>query len=201
MLRTLAVVLVAVVSALFPSPPQAEEGAAATVTAFHQSLLQAMRQGTTIGCTGRAQQLAPAIDAAFDLPDLSRRALRRQWPTLDAGQRSQFVASFRELVIATYASRFKTYAGERFDTLDTLPQPDGLQLVHAKLQPLGDDAVSFDYVLHLVDGRWKIVNIIADGVSDLALRSAQYDKLFKQQGFDGLLAELAKQTRAARACK
>jgi phospholipid transport system substrate-binding protein len=201
MLRTLAVVLVAAFSALFPSPPQAEDDAAATVTAFQQSLLQAMHQGAALGCSGRAQQLAPAIDAAFDLPDLSRRALRRQWPTLDASQRSQFVASFRELVIATYASQFKAYAGERFDTLDTLPQADGMQLVHARLQPAQDDAISFDYVLHPVDGRWKIVNIIADGVSDLALRSAQYDKLFKQQGFDGLLAELAKQTRTAKACK
>ena len=33
-----------------------------------------------------------------------------------------------------------------------------------------------------------MINVIADGVSDLALRSSQYDQIYKERGFDGLLA-------------
>ena len=34
---------------------------------------------------------------------------------------------------------------------------------------------------------WMIVNVIADGVSDLALRRAEYSRVLKNKGFDGLL--------------
>ncbi|MBX9929919.1 MAG: ABC transporter substrate-binding protein, partial [Gemmatimonadaceae bacterium] len=34
--------------------------------------------------------------------------------------------------------------------------------------------VTLDYVLHDTAGEWRIINVIAEGVSDLALRSTQY---------------------------
>lgn len=197
MLRTIAFALAAFAAA---PPAQAAGTAAETVTRFHEVLLDVMHGGAGLGCAGRAQRLTPAIDKAFDLPALAARALRRQWTTLDESQRRTFAAVFRDLVIATYASRFAAFGGERFETLDTVAQPGGMMLVHARLRPAAGDAVSFDYVLHEADGAWKIVNVIADGVSDLALRSTQYEQIVKQRGFDGLLAELKTQTRNAATC-
>lgn len=71
--------------------------------------------------------------------------------------------------------------------------------MHAKLKPGSGDTVSFDYVLRPNGGKWRIINIVADGVSDLALRSTQYAKLYEEKGFDGLLAWIQEQTRKARA--
>jgi phospholipid transport system substrate-binding protein len=45
---------------------------------------------------------------------------------------------------------------------------------------------------------WRIVNIIADGVSDLALKRAEYQRVFASGGLDGLLAELNAQTENLR---
>jgi phospholipid transport system substrate-binding protein len=202
MLR-LIVFILAVSSSLFSFSATADAAAdaAGVVTAFHQSLLATMRNSNALGCSGRERRLTPAIDTAFDLQSLSERALRRQWASLDDTQRKDFIAIFRDLVIATYASNFTSFNGEQFETLDTVPQPGGMLLVHARLKPAKSDAVSFDYVLHPVDGSWKIVNVIADGVSDLALRSTQYEQIIKQHGYDGLLSELKTQTQNARACK
>ena len=55
--------------------------------------------------------------------------------------------------------------------------------------------MAFDYVLHEVDGNWRVINVIADGVSDLALRSSQYEQIFKERGFDGLLAWIREQEK------
>jgi len=43
------------------------------------------------------------------------------------------------------------------------------------------------------------VNVLADGVSDLALRATQYDSLFKSQGFEALMSKLYQQTRQLKA--
>ncbi|MBL8528930.1 MAG: ABC transporter substrate-binding protein, partial [Burkholderiales bacterium] len=37
----------------------------------------------------------------------------------------------------------------------------------------------------------RIVNIVADGISDLALKRAQYTSIMEREGFDSLLAKLS----------
>jgi phospholipid transport system substrate-binding protein len=41
---------------------------------------------------------------------------------------------------------------------------------------------------------WRIINIVADGVSDLALKRAEYQRLFASGGIEGLIAEIERQT-------
>ncbi|MBX6421105.1 MAG: ABC transporter substrate-binding protein [Nevskia sp.] len=171
----------------------------AVVTGFHATLLDNMKHGKAYGCQGRSQRLAPVIDRDFDIPFIAQTVLRRHWDQLADDQRQRYTAAFRELVVATYAQQFADFAGERFTTQDTQNLPNGDALVHAQLKPGSGDTVSFDYVLRQKDGAWRIINIIADGVSDLALRSTQYAKLYEEKGFDGLLAWIEEQTRKARA--
>jgi phospholipid transport system substrate-binding protein len=54
--------------------------------------------------------------------------------------------------------------------------------------------VSLEYVLQQDGPSWRIVNIVADGVSDLALKRAEYQRLFAGAGLDGLIADLEAQT-------
>lgn len=190
MMRTLVISLVFFLAGV----AQAASVPGAAVTAFHDVLIANMKNGEKLGCSGRIQTLAPAVDADFDLPYLAQRVLRRQWKDLTEDQRKQFIDTFRELVVGTYASQFARYGGESFTTLDTQDLADGTRLVHAKLSLPRGEPVSFDYVLH-DSGGWQIVNVVADGVSDLALRSTQYDRAFKAGGFDGLMKLLQTQIK------
>ncbi|WP_293373387.1 ABC transporter substrate-binding protein [Nevskia sp.] len=167
-----------------------------TVTGFHEVLIGNMKQGAALGCSGRSAKIATAVDAGFDLPYLASKVMRRQWKTLDEAQRTQFTATFRELVLATYSSQFSRYGGEKFETLATKELADGSRQVNAKLKLASGNPVNFDYVLREVNGEWRIVNVVADGVSDLAIRASQYDKAFKSVGFDGLIKQIESQTAA-----
>ncbi len=173
-----------------------------TVTRFHAALIQSMHDGDTSSCVTRESRLAPAVDAAFDVTAISQRALRRRWGELDEAQRTRFVAVFRELVIATYVSRFRHFGGERFETLDSQTQAGGAVLVHARLTPGSGAPLAFDYLLQAgADGHYRIVNVIVDGVSDLALRATQYEQIFRQKGYEGLIADAGTQTADARRCR
>lgn len=174
-----------------PAPDQ-------VVTSFHAALLNNMQHGKEYGCSGRVHHLEPLVDDSFDLEAIARSTLRRHWSQLRDEQRKQFVAVFREQVILTYASQFDEFDGDSFTTLGVQPLGSDDQLVHAKLQPGSGDAVKFDYVLHQKDGGWRIINVIADGVSDLAVRSTQYEKAYTEKGFNGLLTWLNTQTEKTR---
>jgi phospholipid transport system substrate-binding protein len=41
-----------------------------------------------------------------------------------------------------------------------------------------------------LNGQWQIINIIVDGISDLALKKAQYTSVIDREGFDSLLNKL-----------
>ena len=74
--------------------------------------------------------------------------------------------------------------------------------MRTSLKPQTANAVSLDYVMKRRNERWQVVNVLAEGVSDLALRATQYDGLMKREGFAALIARLDTQTQTVKArCK
>jgi phospholipid transport system substrate-binding protein len=59
--------------------------------------------------------------------------------------------------------------------------------------------VPLEYLLQEKDGRWKIINVVADGVSDLALKRAEYQRILSSGTIDTLIRELETQTERLRA--
>ena len=54
----------------------------------------------------------------------------------------------------------------------------------------GEKDVKFDYMMKKKDEGWQIINIIADGVSDLALKRSDYTSVLNREGFDALIAKI-----------
>lgn len=180
--------------------------AADTVTALHATLTAAMTRSTQLGCEGRIKLLQPAVETAFNLPFVAERTLRRSWKTLDAAQREQFTALLRSSFVTTYATEFAAPGAVSFATGSTEALANGDALVHSTLTPRGQGGITLDYVLRPqgngAGSAWQVVNVLADGVSDLALRATQYDGLLKSEGFDALTAKLTAQTQMLKArCK
>jgi phospholipid transport system substrate-binding protein len=190
MLRFFALLLIALA---LPMAAQAASAPADTVTGFHDVLIDNMKHGKSYSCGDRIQRLLPAVDSTFDMPFLSQHVLRRQWASLSPAQQAEFTATLKDMIVTTYASQFVKYNGEKFTTLDT-EDSGGHRVVHARLDLPSGDPVHFDYVLRETAEGWRTVNVIAEGVSDMALRSAQYDKVFKDKGFNGLIAQIREQT-------
>jgi len=172
---------------------------AETVTGFHTALTQSMTDAVKLRCEGRMQRLQPVVDATFDLPFLSERALRRHWKNLSPEQRQQFTAALRQSVITTYATEFSEAGAVVFRTGTSETLANGDALVRTTLSPREGAPVSLDYILRPREKGWQVVNVLAEGVSDLALRASQYDSLMKADGFEALMARLATQTQQLKA--
>lgn len=194
--RTLRHALLAL--SLMPSALLAAD-AADPVNRLHAGLTEAMNRSAKLGCEGRIQLLGPVVDDSFNLPLIAEKTLRRHWKTLDDAQHARFTTALRTSVVSTYATEFAKANSVRFETGKTDTLPGGDSVVHARLLPAEGDPVSLDYVLKQNGERWQIVNVLAEGVSDLALRATQYDGIIKGEGFDALVKKLDSQTQAQKA--
>ncbi|MGO8987510.1 MAG: ABC transporter substrate-binding protein [bacterium] len=184
------VFLFLVVPMLQPLPLVSAQPAIDVVENLHKTLLLAMKEGKEIGYQGRYDRLAPVITAGFDMPFIAKIVLGRFWETFDNEQRSKFVETFNRLSIATYAANFDTYSGERFKVISEKEVSGGRILVQTQLIKSDGGQVQLDYLLHRVGSQWRIINVVADGVSDLALKRADYTSFLKSNGLDPFLIKL-----------
>lgn len=176
----------------FASPAYATgvKPAVAVVTQFQHTLLLAMKKGKALGFQGRYRMLAPAVHKSHDLTFIAQVTVGPYWSHLSASARHAFVHRFTQLTIATYASEFRRYSGEDFHETAAHVVGRGDVLVETKLVAHGHKEATIDYLVAPVGPRWEIVNIVANGVSDLALKRAQYTAIIQKKGFPALLALL-----------
>jgi phospholipid transport system substrate-binding protein len=189
LLRLPAVVLL-IIYLMAISSSAGDRDAIEVIENLHATLLAVMKDGAKIGYRGRYDRLEPVIKASFDLPFIARTAVGRYWETFHQGQKTAFVETFIRLSIGTYAANFDTYSGERFKVTSAKELGGGRILIHSQLTKSDGGEVEFDYILHRMDHQWCIINVIADGVSDLALKRADYSAFLKNKGFDALLDKL-----------
>ena len=175
---------------LSPGVTASEQAASAVVNAFHETLTDVMRASDDLGFKGRRDKLALVINEHFDLSFISRVVTGRFWKSMDEAQRTQMVRTFTELTVATYASRFDSYSGESFRIAETRSLKKDRLLIRSLLVKSDGDVVQLDYVLHQRNDTWQIINVIADGVSDLSIKRADYAGVLSDSGFDALIGRL-----------
>ena len=77
------------------NPGSATAGSAGdTVQGLYNNLLVIMKNGSTLGESGRYAQLAPVIRRSFDLPIMARLSVGHTWVDLTPAQQQQVTESY-----------------------------------------------------------------------------------------------------------
>ena len=164
------------------------------VTELQESIMTMMKKGHDLGYTGRYQSVSPTVEKTHDLDTIARLVVGRHWKELEASQRSAFIETFKDLSISMYAGRFKDYGGEQFKVLsETSLKRGNRKLVTSHFVKSDGKKISFNYILHQVHGQWKIISVTVNGVSDLALKRAEYGGILRKDGFQTLIERLKTQ--------
>jgi len=184
--------------ALVPAPAVAEESAAAVVTRLNAGLGGVLRDAAKLDYQARYARLEPLLAETFDLDFMARQAVGRQWEKLPPDDQVRWVEAFRRLTVATYASRFDHYSGQKFETLgEAEPAPHDTVTVASRVIDPEAENVDLTYRLHRSDGRWKVIDVYLKGsVSEIALRRSEYSSVLKREGFAALIAAVDKRIAA-----
>ena len=180
--------------ALAAEPPVATDTPAATIDSLHRGLVALSSEQPNADLAERYRVLEPLIEKTHDLSYIAEFALRRQWPALAEADRARFVAAFEKLSVMTYASRFKKVGADTFKRNgENAPESGRAQVQTAIVRP-GEADIPLEYLLQQKDGAWRIINIVADGVSDLALKRAEYQRVLATGTIDDLIRYVDEQT-------
>ncbi|MGF1448485.1 MAG: ABC transporter substrate-binding protein [Opitutales bacterium] len=164
------------------------------VERLHTSLIEAMKSGDSQTYLERYDALSPAVNEAHHFALIARVVLGSHWSQLESPQKAQFVRQLTDLAVSNYADEFNAHQGEAFVPQEGRELKRGQRLVRAVLERPGKDAVRFDYVVALDrQGNWGIINVIVDGVSDLAVKRAEYQQVIDDDGFEALIARMEAQ--------
>ncbi|MFI3157956.1 MAG: ABC transporter substrate-binding protein [Methylococcaceae bacterium] len=169
-----------------------EEAASARqiVEKFQAELIAVMKDGKKLGYTGRYDRLKDPISNSHELTKIARIVVGKEGEKLSEEQQQKLVDVFSRLSIASYAHNFKDYSGESFVFDSEEETTRGGVVVHSHLVIPDDKPVKFDYMLKEKGKSWRIINIIANGVSDLALKRSEYTTILQREGFDALITKI-----------
>jgi len=167
------------------------EVASQVVQGFQSELLNVMQQGDKLNFEQRFEQLKPAVITTHDLAKITRIIVSKEWKNLTKEQKQELIQKFSTLSIASYAHYFDGFSGQSFK-VESVKQLSPVQIyVHTFLVLPDDKDVSMDYLLKKRGEDWRIINIITNGVSDLALKRSEHVAVIRKSGFDVLITEIS----------
>jgi len=184
---------IAAMAAPMAAMAQASDPAAATIAALDNGLLAIMHAGASAGQAGRARQIAPVIDRAFDLPLMARLSVGPAWNGFTPQNQQALIAAFRAMTVAQYARNFDGWSGQRFTILPQVETRGTDRLVRTTLSSPGGATEVLDYRLRQDGGAWKIIDVYyRNAISQLATRRSDFAAVVAKGGAPALIAHLGR---------
>ena len=173
---------------------EATDAAVTRIRVFYDALLSVMKQADKLGIRGRYDKLAPTVRSTFDLAAMTRIAVGPEWNSIPPEQQGVLIDNFTQMTIATYANRFDSYSGERFE-VDAAAEPRNTgRIVHTTLLPSTGEPVTLNYLMRGSGDGWSVVDVYLTGtISELATRRSEFGAILKSGGPNALIDSLRKQ--------
>jgi phospholipid transport system substrate-binding protein len=178
--------------AVLPQPISAAPASGSdTVQGLYDTLLSTMKNGRTLGQSGRFVQLEPVVRRTFDIASMARLSVGpSSWATMSETQRQQITESYGRYISAIYAERFDSYAGQKLQVTDEQPAAAGV-MVRSQIVKANGEPVKVDYLMRKNGDAWLISDIYLDGaISEVATRRSEFAAILRNEGIDGLIAAL-----------
>jgi phospholipid transport system substrate-binding protein len=160
------------------------------VRGFYDTLLNTMKNGRSLGQSGRYARLAPVVDRVFNVPSMTRLAIGSTWASLPPAQQQQLTEAFRHYIAATYADRFDSYSGEQLQVTGEQPYNADV-IVQTKIVKSNGESTTLNYLMRQNQGSWQIADVYLDGtISQLAVQRSEFNSILRREGVDGLVMAL-----------
>jgi phospholipid transport system substrate-binding protein len=166
----------------------------AIVQSFYDTLEETMKQGEELGFDGRYKKLDPVIHQTFDVPVMAKIAIGSEWTVFTADEKTRMLDAFSRYMVTTYAARFKSYKGQKFEVGEVKQPAENRTLVETKLIRSNGEPVALNYLFRPdADGNWKIIDIYLSGaISEMARMRSDFSATVTGGGANALIAALEK---------
>jgi len=162
-----------------------------TIAGLNAKFLDVMKNGETLGYAGRYKELEPVLNETFDFREMARVSAGRYWNEMSDAQKKELVDAFTDYSVATYASRFKSFSGQKFEVLGEEPGPRNSVRVNNQIVRSNGEPIRIDYLMRDSGGALKIVDVyLKSSISELATKRSEFGSLLTKDGVEGLIKAL-----------
>lgn len=135
-------------------------------------------------------EIRKAAASLFDFDEMARRTLTRHWTAHTPQEQAEFVQLFTDLLERSYIGRIESWSGEKI--LYGAEAVDGaFASVRSKVVTRRAE-VAIEYRLLQRDGRWRVYDVLMDGVSFVATYRGEFERIIQQSSWAGLMDKLRK---------
>lgn len=152
------------------------------VEVFHGAVLAVWREADDLSVEQRYERLSKPVRATFDSAEMMRIATGSAWRKADPADRERLAEAFAVYSTSTYADRFTDYNGQSFRTEGERQGAKEQTIVETVLLRADGSTISLAYVLRPVEDGWKVFDVIAEGVSELAVLRSDYRTTLRSGG-------------------
>ncbi len=190
-IRTINIVLLTV----FVFSNLAYAGAATDIVETHvNKVLDILRDPELKGETSKKakeQKIRLSLDNLIDPAELSKRTLARNWQKFSIDQQKEFESLFVKLLGNVYIDRILTYSGEKVVFMKEIKLTEKTAEVQSKIVTKTNE-IPIHYRLTLKNDKWKVYDILIEGVSLVKNYRSQFDEILAKNSPQHLLEILRK---------
>jgi phospholipid transport system substrate-binding protein len=138
------------------------------------------------------KKLDAAFDAVFDYDSLAKATLKDSWEQRTPAERAEFTSVLKDLVRNAYRKNLKKTLGYDVAYKGESDADSGklVKTVARNTKNNREEPVSVDYVVHQVDGKWLINDIVTEGSSLVRNYRNQFRRVIQKHSFEELLKRM-----------
>lgn len=146
----------------------------------------------------RAENLRRLMARDVDIPPIARFVLGRYWRAATERQREAYVAAYSDYILNAYTAKIGG-GGAALGRLDVIRiEAHGTKdfLVHSVVARAGNKPMRVIWRVRRRDGRYRIIDLIMEGVSMVQTQRQEFVSMIRASGgdVDKLIAELKQRT-------
>jgi len=142
----------------------------------------------------KREKVTEILRESVDVRGLAQFVLGRHWRTATEAQRSEYLALFEQVLVRNLSARFGELAGVTFTLARNQMVSEDEAVVSTVVARQNTQAVTLDWRVAEVDGKPKIVDVVAEGTSLRITQRSEYAAVVQRTGgIEGLLRAMRQQ--------
>ncbi|MBP5857036.1 ABC transporter substrate-binding protein [Marivibrio halodurans] len=146
----------------------------------------------------RQERFRDLLKEGLDLRHIAEFVLGSYRRRASDQQMQDFLSLLEDNIVQNYARRFRNYSGEELKLLNVRDGGRDSSIVSTELsQTGGAPPIQVDWRVHEVDGQFKVIDIVVEGISMMVTQRDEYVGYMRSNGgIDALMDALRKQNQA-----
>ncbi|HEV8110489.1 MAG TPA: ABC transporter substrate-binding protein [Burkholderiales bacterium] len=149
---------------------------------------------------GDAAKIAALVEAKivphFDLRRITQLAVGPGWRRATPEQQDRLTQEFKTLLVRTYSGALASYRDQAIEFRPLRAAAGDTEVtVKSLIRQSGAESIAVEYDLARVGAQWKVFDVRIGGISLVATYRSSFAEEVRNNGVDGLIAQLSRKNR------